>query len=195
MPGTGCWRERKKCHSFPDYLLATSIPPAFRRVGSVRPVAPTAAGRKEAIRDSPQLSPHCPCRRLGHLDQPRRRKKQRSLRAVRASGMPPSTFSPRPPPCHAEVPELLPYSSGLCMRGFSAAVVGRRPALVIGPRPVTEPRKKKPRPENSAFTASASPMASSYRLPGFVLGTRPPDHLPVCGLALFNLPAPGRGRE
>lgn len=69
-----------------------------------------------------------------HLDQ-LKRNGERSLRAIRASGIAAlelfNSSPPRPPPvCHAEVPELPPYSSVLCMRGFLVLVVGWRELLV-----------------------------------------------------------------
>lgn len=125
-----------------------------------------------------------------HLDQ-LKRNGERSLRAIRASGIAAlelfNSSPPRPPPvCHAEVPELPPYSSVLCMRGFSVLVVGWRELLVAagaGHRSgdhCETAQEETNRPESSAFTTSASHIESGHRLSRFSLGTRPPgpDRLP-----------------
>lgn len=119
---------------------------------------------------------------LGHLDQLKRNGRDQSLRAIRASGMLPLRFpTATQRACHAEVPELPPYSSVLCMRGFSVLVVGWRELLVAagaGHRSWDHhetAQEATNRPENSAFTASASHIESGHRLSTFFLGTRPPD--------------------
>jgi hypothetical protein len=86
---------------------------------------------------------------------------ERSLRALRASGMLP--FNSNPPHSTHATRRYLSFRSTVvycCMRGFSAlcgvgggaAGASSPPGLVIGPWPITKPfQEETNRPENSAF--------------------------------------------